>query len=177
METHDQGLLAQIRERWEGPTLGDADLATLVMGYIAVVTAATGVVYLLPGDTFALSHSFDVLRRFGGEAFWGPLIWSVGLLGLVATWLEWQASSLERRRLTNLPPERIPARRLGRFVWSLTAVVWSFVGCSLFYSAWVITDAVSPGGVSYACLAILAQIIAATARKRRDAGVGECGRG
>lgn len=157
---------AALRSRWSRPIVGRADLATLVMGYIATVTFGTGFSYLLPADTFGLSPSFRVMRNLGGETFWGVAIWSVGLLALVATWLEWHAAALERAGLTTTRPNLMPSRRLGRSVWNLVSILWFFVAGSL-----AMTTPFSPGAVAYGCLAILAQIVAATARQRRDEGL------
>lgn len=157
-----------LRAGWNRPLFARADLATLVMGYIATVTAGTGLAYLLPSNTFGLSPSFTVLRGLGGETLWGVIIWSVGLLALIATWLEWHTAALERARLTTLPPALRPERRFGTVAWTLVSVLWTFVGGSF-----LVTVPFSPGAISYVCLGILAQIVATTARKRRDAGIAE----
>lgn len=157
---------AALRSRWSRPIVGRADLATLVMGYIATVTAGTGFSYLLPADTFGLSPSFRVMRELGGETFWGVAIWTVGTLALVATWLEWHAAALERAHLTTTRPERMPSRRFGRIVWNLVSILWFFIACTL-----IVSVPFSPGAIAYGCLAILAQIIATTARQRRDEGL------
>lgn len=154
-----------IKRQWDRPVVARADLATLVMGYIATVTAGTGFVYLLPTEVFALSPSFATLRQWGGEGFWSIVIWSLGLLGLAATWLEWQATALERERATTIRPDRMPSRRFGRVVWFLIACLWCFFGAAL---AWV--TPYSPGAVAYGCLGILSLIVSSTARQRLEAG-------
>src|SRR5690349_16935813 len=93
-------VIRAIKVRWNRPLVARADLATLVMGYIATVTAATGLVYLLPTDTFALSPSFAFMRDHGGETLWGVAIWTLGVLALVATWLEYLVSRIEREGLS-----------------------------------------------------------------------------
>lgn len=160
------GGLARFAAKYRNrPILAGADMTTLAMGFIATVTAGTGLDYLLPGDTFRLSPSFTFMARHGGEDFWGVVIWTLGAFGLYATYLEWWRTNLERAGLVAVPPPLQPDRRIGRYVWQSIALLWIFVGASF-----AVTVPTSPGAVNYVCLGIFAQIVAVVARHRREAG-------
>lgn len=160
----------ELARRWNTPFWKGLDLAIICMAYVSTLTALTGLIYLLPGSTFALSPSFAWMRTHGGETFWGWLIWSIGLLGLVATFLEYLVVDIEVAGTSNLPPRRVPSRIFGRLVWLATTTLWIFVAWSFLVTT---TWPPSPGAVNYALLAVFSQVVAATAKSRRDRGSGE----
>lgn len=145
--------------------IGRADLATLVMGYIAMVTFGTGFSYLLPTDTFALSPSFATLRALGGESLWGAILLLAGSHGFAAAWLEFMVVRIERDGSSNLQYSRIPSRIYGRIVWLMISSIWVFVG-----SSFACAVPYSPGAISYVSLGILTLIVSATARHRLKGG-------
>ncbi len=147
------------------PVVGHADLATIVMGYVATVTFLTGLNYLLPFDTFGLSPSFAVLREWGGEVFWGAALLLSGSHGLTATWLEWKVAAIDREGTSNLPHSRVPSRIYIRLVWVAVSLLWVFIGASFAYAV-----PYSPGAISYVPLGILSLVISNTARRRLYAG-------
>lgn len=158
-------VIAAAWSKWPPQRWRHIDLLALVMGFIATVTFVTGAIYLFVPKTFDLSPSFSVLREYGGREFWGLVIWSLGLLGLVCTFLEWGKVELERYHLTKAPPRYHPDRLLGRWVWQCIALLWVWVG-----AAFAVTVHFSPGTAIYVPLGILSHFVAIFARERREQG-------
>jgi hypothetical protein len=145
------------------------DLLSFVMGALATLTFATGLVYLNTDGLFSRTQSFAWLYNHGGPNFWGCFLTILGVVALVCTYLEWAKFELEREFLLTLPPKLHPDRLLGRWVWQVVAVVWVFVGAS-FVVSWPLPSWPSPGALAYIIYGILAQVVAVQARARRERG-------
>lgn len=158
-------LLRAMYASWPPQRWRSFDTLAMVMGFIATPTFLTGAIYIFVPKTFDLSPSFTFMREHGGSYTWGLIIWSLGLLGLVCTFLEWGKADLERKQLILLPPRYHPDRLLGRWVWQLIAILWVFIGASF-----AVTVRFSPGTAIYVPLGILSHIVAIMARERRERG-------
>lgn len=139
------------------------DFVIVSMGFTATLTFFTGIVYLLPTDTFGLSPSFRWMKEHGGEVFWGVAVAGVGLLGLVSTYLEIYRHLYERKLNLKIPSSFQPDRLFGRWVWLFTAMLWVFIGTSF-----LVNVILSPGTVTYGFLGVFSFLISLQARKRLE---------
>jgi hypothetical protein len=63
------------------------DLLSFVMGALATLTFATGLVYLNTDGLFSRTQSFAWLYNHGGPNFWGCFLTILGVVALACTYL------------------------------------------------------------------------------------------